>query len=423
MSDRIFQLIPKAQNYAWGKLGSQSKVAELVANAYQEIRIDNNKTYAELWMGTHPNAPSLKKSTGENLKDIVSSNPDLLTIGIAAKYHGDLPFLFKVLSIQKALSIQAHPDKKLAEQLYKKYPNIYKDDNHKPEMAIALTPFEGLCGFRPLQDIKKNLNKFPEIVEAIGKDKVADFIETIGDSNTTNTKTKKSLKKLYKSLMEQDQEIIRTQINNLISRIKQEDPNPAKGTLNEVLVRIEAQYPGDVGVFSIILLNYVSLKEGEGLYLAADEPHAYISGDCIECMATSDNVVRAGLTPKFKDVDTLVNMLTYTCKSADNQIVSGIPYLQSTTTVLYNPPIEEFSILCTTLSPVTRQRESFHGIKGPSIIIVTEGNGRIIYKNNTFEACKGSIFFIGANTPITLEANNDQTTFYRAYTELLKPHL
>jgi len=66
-------------------------------------------------MGTHPNAPSLKKSTGENLKDIVSSNPDLLTTGIAAKYHGDLPFLFKVLSIQKALSIQAHPDKKLAE--------------------------------------------------------------------------------------------------------------------------------------------------------------------------------------------------------------------------------------------------------------------------------------------------------------------
>jgi len=77
-------------------------------------------------MGTHPNAPSIIMSTGENLKDIVSANPDLLSSSIAAKYNGDLPFLFKVLSIQKALSIQAHPDKKLAEQLYKKYPNIYK---------------------------------------------------------------------------------------------------------------------------------------------------------------------------------------------------------------------------------------------------------------------------------------------------------
>ena len=77
-------------------------------------------------MGTHPNAPSIKMSTGENLKDVVLANPELLTPNIAAKYNGDLPFLFKVLSIQKALSIQAHPDKKLAEHLFRKYPNIYK---------------------------------------------------------------------------------------------------------------------------------------------------------------------------------------------------------------------------------------------------------------------------------------------------------
>lgn len=83
-------------------------------------------------------------------------------------------------------------------------------------------------------------------------------------------------------------------------------------TAKELLVlRLEKQYPDDVGVIAAFFLNYVKLNPGEALYLGANEPHAYISGECIECMATSDNVVRAGLTPKFRDVQTLCAMLTY----------------------------------------------------------------------------------------------------------------
>ncbi|OUM56779.1 hypothetical protein PIROE2DRAFT_65370 [Piromyces sp. E2] len=149
-------------------------------------------------------------------------------------------------------------------------------------MAIALTPFEGLCGFRPPQEIKKNINDYPEIVEVIGKDITEAFINAVDNDISFNSKyferSKSALKKLYKSLMEQDQNIVKTQISKLIERISREDPLPVKGSLNEVIKRIEAQYPGDVGIFSIILLNYISLKPGEGLYLAADEPHAYISG-------------------------------------------------------------------------------------------------------------------------------------------------
>jgi len=426
MADKVFKLVPKVQNYAWGKLGSDSKVAELISSAYPEISIDKEKSYAELWMGTHPNGPSVKESTGESLKKIICDNPDLLTTGIYSKY-GDLPFLFKVLSIRKALSIQAHPDKKLAEYLYKNFPDKYKDDNHKPEMAIALTPFEGLCGFRPLDDIKNNIKNYPEIIEVIGKDVVDEFMNLTKDTEPTNIldieRNKNALKNLYKSLMEQDSEVIETQLEKLIKRITSNNSNPPKGSLDEVLVRIGTQYPGDVGIFSIFLLNFVSLNPGEGLYLAANEPHAYVSGDCIECMAASDNVVRAGLTPKFKDVNTLIDMLTYTCKSADNQIVSGSPYLQSTSTVLYNPPIEEFSILCTNLSSDSVKSETFEGLKGPSIIIVTEGHGRIICSEKIYDATMGSIFFIGANTRITLETVNSKTTFYRAYSELTKIHL
>lgn len=79
----------------------------------------------------------------------------------------------------------------------------------------------------------------------------------------------------------------------------------------ELVLRLEKEYPGDVGVIASFLLNYVKLNSGEALYLGANEPHAYIHGECVECMATSDNVVRAGLTPKKLDVPTLCSMLTY----------------------------------------------------------------------------------------------------------------
>lgn len=79
----------------------------------------------------------------------------------------------------------------------------------------------------------------------------------------------------------------------------------------KLILRLEKQYPSDIGVLAAFLLNHVKLSPGEALYLGANEPHAYIYGECIECMATSDNVVRAGLTPKERDVQTLCSMLTY----------------------------------------------------------------------------------------------------------------
>ena len=98
-------------------------------------------------MGTHPSNPSKDLDTGRTLLDLCGENQMLLSQPVSAKYGEKLPFLFKVLSINKALSIQAHPNKKLAEQLHARDPKNYPDDNHKPEMAIAITPFEGSVGF------------------------------------------------------------------------------------------------------------------------------------------------------------------------------------------------------------------------------------------------------------------------------------
>ncbi|KAJ3016693.1 UNVERIFIED_CONTAM: hypothetical protein HDU68_012086 [Siphonaria sp. JEL0065] len=194
-------------------------------------------------------------------------------------------------SINK-LSIQAHPDKKLAERLFVEFPNVYKDNNHKPEMAVALTDFEALIGFRALEEIKVLLNRFPKFAAAISTSAQDAFV---------SSPSKESLKQLFKSLVDQDATVITTQIRTLIARLS--SATHKAGSLEELLIRLNSQFPDDVGIFCALLLNYVSLKEGEAIFLAANEPHAYTSGDIVECMAANDNVVRSGLTPKFKDVN------------------------------------------------------------------------------------------------------------------------
>ena len=138
-----------------------------------EFQVDKDKPYAELWIGTHPNGMSqiLNEEDGNpcgSLLEYVQSNPEM---HLGKTGQKDLTFLFKVLSIEKVLSIQAHPDKKLAEQLHASRPHIYKDPNHKPEMAVALTDdFEAMCGFRPVKAIAENLRKFPEFRAVIGEE-------------------------------------------------------------------------------------------------------------------------------------------------------------------------------------------------------------------------------------------------------------
>lgn len=142
------------QNYAWGKKGNDSMVARLLKNAYPETNIIDDKCYAELWLGTHPNGPSIIKSNDTELLNLIKQRPEYLGEKCLEQFGNDIPYLFKVLSIGEALSIQVHPNKEMAKELHAKQPDIYKDPNHKPEIAIALTPFKALCGFRPIQEIK-----------------------------------------------------------------------------------------------------------------------------------------------------------------------------------------------------------------------------------------------------------------------------
>lgn len=382
-------------------------------------------------MGTHPSLPSKDLSTGRSLLDLVGDNQALMTPEITKKYDKRLPFLFKVLSIAKALSIQAHPNKKLAEQLHAKDAKNYPDDNHKPEMTIAITPFEGLCGFRPLQEIAHFLQTIPPLRELVGDAKAKDLEKTAADPNADIVSSKSVLRAAFTSLMKQSSDAVKARSKDLLSLASEQKitPGPAVNTtaeLGELVQRCNAQFPADIGLFVLFFLNFVKLAPGQAMYLKADDIHAYISGDVIECMASSDNVIRAGFTPKFQDINTLTEILTYDHEPPEKQLLEPVnyPYVTLNSTayssgsecLLYDPPIEEFSVVRTVLEK-PGAKATFEGLAGPSIVICTSGNGMISVGPKQEELREGWVYFVGATAECVIESSSDEMVTFKAFCE------
>lgn len=439
-------------SYDWGKKGSDSAAAKFAAaTPAPAFTIKDDQPYAEvgvsvpegntltdsrqLWMGTHPSNPSKDLQTGRTLLDLVQDNEALLSSAAIARYGKKLPFLFKILSISRALSIQAHPNKTLAEQLHARDPKNYPDDNHKPEMAIAITDFEGLCGFRPPTEIAHFLESLRALRNFVGPDTADAFIHTVrshqDDSDAAKTEIKAALKSLFGALMSQPQSALETGTTALLDEVA-EDPDSFAGRgagpntgkqLADLVTRLHGQFGADYGLFVLFLCNFVTMAPGEALFLKADDIHAYISGDIVECMAASDNVVRAGFTPKFKDVDTLVDLLTYNYAPIDEQKMDPVfypyatlnrpAYSASSEAMLYDPPIDEFSVVRTVLKGAGG-KATFEPLNGPSIIICTAGTGKISVGPTVQDIKEGYVFFVGATAEVQLEvagAGEEMVTF------------
>ncbi|CAR24323.1 mannose-6-phosphate isomerase PMI40 [Lachancea thermotolerans CBS 6340] len=427
MSNRLFRLDAGFQQYDWGKIGSSSAVAQFASHSDPSVAIEEDKPYAELWMGTHHKVPSLNHDTKQNLRDLIAAEPaKMLGQGNVEKFGSanELPFLFKVLSIEKVLSIQAHPDKELAKKLHMNDPSNYPDDNHKPEMAIAVTDFEGFCGFKPLEEIADELKRIPELRNIVGEEVSNQFVENYRASavagSAEDAENRKLLQSVFSKVMHATQEEITANSRSLIKRASDSPSDFNKKELPDLLIRLNKQFPDDVGLFcGGLLLNHCSLKAGEAIFLRAKDPHAYISGDIIECMAASDNVVRAGFTPKFKDVTNLVDMLTYAYDSVEDQKMKLEEFPRSSgdgKTVLYNPPIEEFAVLETTFKSGPGVRR-FEGLQGPSILITTKGNGFIKSGETKLKSESGYVFFIAPETEVQVIAEDTDFTTYRAFVE------
>ena len=394
-------------------------------------------------MGTHPSNPSKDLATGRTLLDLVQDNQALLAPSVAARYGNTVPFLFKVLSVNKALSIQAHPNKKLAEQLHARDPKNYPDDNHKPEMAIAITPFEGLCGFRPVDEIAHFLDAVPALRQLVGEDAASEFAKVVGDTKDDDSeqaveRNKKLLQRIFGALMSSSEADMAAAAKVLVESAASAGADFAGGgveatsgsTLAELVGRLHGQFGADYGLFVLFFLNFVTLQPGEALFLQADDIHAYVSGDIVECMASSDNVVRAGFTPKFKDVDTLVNMLTYKYAPIDDQkmlprdypyaTLNRAGYSSGSTVTLYDPPIDEFSVVQTALRG-NGAKATFDPVDGPSIVICTAGKGKISVGPTVQEIKEGYVFFVGATAECVLEsegANDDEFITFKAFCEV-----
>ncbi|CAI9282633.1 unnamed protein product [Lactuca saligna] len=381
------------QNYDWGRTGHESLVARLLLRDSID-EIEESKHYAEFWMGTHASGPSFlvdDKGIGNvSLKSWISKNPEVLGDTVVDRWGVDLPFMFKVLSVARALSIQAHPDKELAGFLRMLKPNVYKDANHKPEMVLALTEFEALCGFITFEELEDVLENVPEIKEVVG---VAYAYQVLPlNEQDKGAKEMQFLQSIFIKLMSSESEVISAVVSKLITRLNMEKKTRQLTSKESLALKLEEQHPSDIGVIASFLFNHIKLKPGEALYIASNEPHAYLSGDCVECMANSDNVVRAGLTPKNRDVKILCAMLTY--KQGSPQILKGVPLNAYTTR--YNPPFEEFEVeRC-----ILNQGASvvFPAVPGPSIFLIHSGQGSMYTSSSTSSSSSSSLLSMSSSS-------------------------
>lgn len=394
IAQHIYPLKGKVQHYAWG---GYEYIPSLLS-----INNSEKKPFAEYWLGAHPNHPSILKSGSEEitLDQFISSHPEVL--GEAQKRFSSLPFLFKVLDVRQMLSIQVHPDKNSAEIGFLKENESgvaltasrrnYKDDNHKPEMMVALSDFWLLHGFKPADKLIETLSVIPGFEFLVAEFQNGGY------------------KGLYEKVMLMDQQEVNKILKPVVDRILPLYKN------GELLKSQESFWAAravesfckkgnyDRGIFSIYFFNLVHLKKGEAIYQGAQLPHAYLEGQNVELMANSDNVLRAGLTDKHIDVDELLRHVAF---------VETLPKVLDAPTginqeIKFDTPAKEFELYQYELN------ESKIECKAASaeIILVLNGKVSITTNEESLTGAKGDAFFISGNTLYNLDANKAE--IYRA---------
>ena len=264
---------------------------------------------AELWMGAHPGGPSvaLRDGTRRSLLELIARDPDgELGPAVARRFGGRLPFLLKVLAAGAPLSLQVHPDQTRAAARFAdpRYADDYTDDNHKPELICALRDgFEALCGFRPVPATIALLDELavPALAAwapALAAQSPAGALRALVTAILTTAAGDGQLAGTIAAVARAAQRVA--------------DGGGARAAAGRAYARLAAAYPGDPGVLVALLLNHAVLAAGEALFVAAGVPHCYLDGFGAEVMASSDNVLRAGLTSKRVNVPELLEVLDFT---------------------------------------------------------------------------------------------------------------
>lgn len=408
----FYELKCSTNQYPWGKVGKESISAQLCAKQpgygddgpKSDFKLDESKPYAEMWMGTYPVLPSYIASTGEDLQDVLDKYPkELVGDNMIKKFgHSKVPYLPKVLSIAKALPLQVHPNKELSAKLHEKDPQNFTDPNHKPEIALALSKFEAFCGFKPRE----------QIASLVKLDCLKKFLPDSDEKEFS----RESIKKFVRNILVAEQDALKSTYKALTS-----EPASSFGPdsyIPELAPRLAEQYDeADPGVLvALITMNYLVLNPGESIYIPADGIHAYLSGDIIECMARSNNVLNTGFCPKAErsSADLFTSTLTFNPHNKDQCMLLPKPYERSKTgkTEILAPPMSEFDMLQLTLKG--GEKDSISKIEGNGVLLATKGSATMIANGQKTELREGQVFFIAPNVELEFEAGKDGLLMHQA---------
>ena len=343
------------------------------------------KPFAEYWLGVHSGGVSmveLDQGSFATLDSLINSNKNHYLGKSTYSRFGNLPFLLKILDVNKMLSIQVHPTKLDAEAgfLRENQSGIplnapfrnYKDDNHKPEIMVALSDFWLLHGFA--SNIEERLSQY---------DILHDFVQSFDE---------RGIKGLYEAIMSLSQGEVNRRLSQRMAVVK-------KKYLQGILKKTSPDYWAaracmdfnnetnyDKGIFSIYLFNIVNLKPGQGIYQGAGMPHAYMEGQNIELMSNSDNVLRGGLTPKHIDIDELMKNIVFE-KTIPNILNGGLdaPFCN------YPTAVDDFTLSYFLLEQGCERKLSFNK---PAIALQLEGHLNWQTREKNFDSKSVDSFFI-----------------------------
>lgn len=381
-NENIISFTPTYQNYLWGKSSEES----LICNHLQKDKINEELPYAELWIGAHPKS-SGQISSELSLNEHIKKNPSFCLGSTLELFGNKLPFLLKILSVRTPLSIQAHPDKKLAKMLHSQRPDIYPDDNHKPEIAVALSTLDLLVGFKDPKEILEYTETYPAIKIA------SNYVDPTKD-----------LKQFLKNIMDYPKQGLLGLFNSMQRKMKLKDLATLKIEEQYFLKTFKNEFPeGDHGLFGFFIFQFVRLKSGEAIEIKENTPHCYLYGDLVECMANSDNVVRAGLTNKYCDAETLIEMLNF--KNTSQNVLTKIVNIEDLKITEFISSYKEFKLINITGSNfnyeyLTKNR--------PSIIFNLEGSLEYYTDKFNIHSCPltKALFVPASTSKVNLKLNN-----------------
>ena len=376
------RLEPARQQYAWG---STSAIPELLGVA------DDGAPWAEAWSGSHPAGPA-RVTGGDALSELIDAEPErLLGEDIIWRFGRRLPFLLKLIAPERPLSLQVHPSQAQAAEGYALEEEAgialdhparnYKDTNHKPEMVLALTRFQAVAGFRAPR-------RAVEVLAGLDSILARRMRRTL-----RLNPTRYGIRQVFSDVVSAATRPSPEEIDELVAEISvrfEAGMSPSLRVDSNVL-KMAGTFAGDPGIAAALLLNPVTLQPGEALFVPAGSVHAYISGLGVEVMASSDNVLRAGLTPKHIDVPEMLACVDYVAAPP----VRPAPEYLSRATRAYYAPVDDFELMVTTVVAADG-RLPVPG-RGPRILLAVEGAMTLVTQADSQTLAQGEAVFIGAD--------------------------